>query len=91
MALQKENVQLDNGLVAPITYSKITSLYGNKEIMTVQIKSYASKVIADANGKEITSMSYDFVPDASEGAINYHTQAYEFAKTQPFFKDAIDV
>ena len=75
------NVKTPQGVIAGAAYLKIEEQSGNKNCITVRVKTYLSK-----NDKELGSTSLDeqiitFVPSVTDDAPNFIKQGYEYLKT----------
>ena len=71
--------------VANNAYHRVDKLSVTKERIDFKLGIYTSDL-----SRLITTKDYNFIPDVSENSINYHTQAYEYAKTLPEFTEAVD-
>lgn len=70
-------------------YYKITRLEGDKNRIIISLGVFKSKEKADSN-IVINELLYEFTPNLDSND-NFITQAYDFLKTLPNFKDATDV
>ncbi|AAP12364.1 MULTISPECIES: hypothetical protein [Bacillus] len=71
----------------PKAYLQIVNINGDKTYMTVQVILYDD----DQKGNVINRLQYGFKPSILDSAPNYHKQGYEYMKTLPEFKNAIDI
>lgn len=93
MALQKDYYEPKYEITIQNCYWKIAiedGITGGKEKLNVRIFCYKNKDIADTNSGEYTGYGFKFVPDM-ESEINFIGQAYNHAKTLPFFAGSTDV
>ena len=67
-----------------------SGISGGKNMLNCRIVCFRSKQIADTNRNALGSITFQFVPDLYEGAGNFITQAYCFAKSLPEFVGEVD-
>lgn len=67
-------------------YHRVEQMQVTKQLITFDLCVYNADVT-----KLITRKTYQFMPDTSDSAINYHTQCYEYLKTLDEYTDAVDV
>jgi len=89
MALQ-QNKQLQNGLIANNAYIRIDTVSGYKGEITISVNSYTSQQAFLDQVPFLVQNFYTFVPDVSDGSLNFIKQGYEYLKTIDEYVDAID-
>lgn len=92
MALLKEynNPQFD--VKFPNCYWKIdldNGIIGSKNKLHVRMNCYKNRTNADMNKNKYGDFKFEFKPNLNSG-INFIAQAYNYAKTLPEFKGAVD-
>lgn len=91
MALQVNNVVLNNGMSAETSYARIDSIGGSKDGLTFSLNYYLDQQ-SFIEGKEyLKSEQHTFVPSVADDAQNFIKQGYNYLKSLPDFADAIDV
>ena len=92
MALIKSYYQPQFEITINDCYWKIETengIQGGKEKIRVRINCFKNKAIADTNENKYYDYDFEFSPDLIS-STNFIAQAYIYAKTLPFFSDAID-
>ena len=93
MALINEYYNEHFNITIPNCYWKIerdNGISGGKEQLNVRLNCFKTKEIADTNQNKYMDFDFKFSPDLTEGAENFITQAYLFAKTLPEFIHSLD-
>lgn len=90
MALRK-SIETDMGFVAEDGYIRINSINGDKYNLVIEVYFFYNQAYATDNYAPFNSSRYFFTPDIKDDAKNFYKQGYEYLKTLPEFKDAIDV
>ena len=93
MALIMNYHQPQFEITIPNCYWKIelnSGIQGGKEKLSVRVSCYKDKTVADTNENKYSDFDFDFVPDLNSNT-NFIAQAYNVAKTLPFFSGAVDV
>lgn len=80
-----------SGIEIKGSYARIENFNGGKSGMSFALVYYANKKACDNGEAPFTRNQYNFIPDVSEGSLNYHKQGYEYLKKQEYFKEAIDI
>lgn len=91
LLMDYHNDQFD--VTIPSCYWKVEverGIEGGKTKMRCRINCFKDKAIADTNENKYMDYDFEFVPDLTEGSVNFIAQAYDVAKTLPFFATAID-
>jgi hypothetical protein len=89
MALIK-SIKLLNGIELKDGYFKIFNIMGDKNMLSLNVQIYFSKEHCDNTGIPIAGDSYSFKPAVLNESENFLKQGYDYLKTLPEFKDAID-
>lgn len=84
------DISLPSGINLKDAYFKIYSLSGNKDLVNLNIQIYVSKEKCDNQGIPVAGNSYSFTPDLSLTGKNFLEQGYDYLKSHPDFKNAID-
>lgn len=79
----------DEKIIITDAYYRIESFYGTKDKISMNVSVYTSKENA-LPGKQISSLSYIFVPSFEDGSYNFIKQGYEFLKVLPEFEGSRD-
>ncbi len=86
-----KTIQLDNGLTVDNAYFKIDYISGNKESITVYLKSYVNRD-ASINGLlNLSQVQFSFTPELEDTSSNFYKQGYDYIKTQPDYQNVTDV
>ncbi len=67
-------------------YVKVVSLDGNKKYING-----AALVIDQESNEPVYDYRFMFTPSADDNSVRWDKQAYEYLKTLPEFKNAVDV
>lgn len=92
MALLKEYYDSNLGVKIPNCYWKIeldNGIVGGKNNLRVRLSCYRNRNIADTNVNRICDFNFNFKPNLNSGT-NFISQAYNYLKTLPEFKGAVD-
>lgn len=79
-----------SGIEVANAYARAEDFNGSKNGMDVQFAYYIDQVAAETGIQPFLREQYSFVPDVSDGALNYHKQFYSLIKGMPKFALAID-
>lgn len=79
------------GIEIPNAYARFEGINGDKNNLDMQMVFYANQQACLDGSAPFNRVQFSFMPDMSDGAPNYHKQAYEIAKTKPEFDGATDV
>lgn len=89
MAISK-TINLQNGLTVEDAYIRIDTVARNKDLLTINIKSYVSKQAFQEGRSYLEQKIYSFTPSVEENAPNFIKQGYEYLETLEEYQDAID-
>lgn len=90
MALELK-VETSIGITAEKAYVRIDTLFGSKNTIILNVKSYFSQETYDGGKEPYESKEYSFTPSVEEGSDNFIRQGYKYLKTLPDFEGAVDV
>lgn len=90
MALQLE-VETTIGVTAEKAYIRIDTLFGSKQALILNVKSYFSQETYESGKEPFESKDYSFTPSVNDGSSNFIKQGYEHLKTLTEFENADDV
>ena len=91
MALQLQNYTLQNGLKSDVAYIVIEYFEGTQEMIKLDVKAYISKEAKENGMSPLDQNFVTFKPNLSKDSPNYHQQGYEYLKTMPNYKNAINI
>lgn len=83
-------IELSSGIVIDRAYTRIYQISGSKVGIQITTQSFVNKEIYDSGKSSFGGGMYFFVPEVDSEAKNIFQQVYEYLKTIPEFKDAID-
>lgn len=80
-----------HGIILDNAYIRIDEQSGNKQIVNLRVRKYASIEDCLEGRPWIEENVHNFVPSIDEGSDNFIKQGYEYLKELPEFNGAIDV
>lgn len=85
------NLELETGINLQGAYIRIDTLNGYKKEIEISVNTYISREAFLNGAKYVLQNNYKFKPSIEESSENFIKQAYEYLKTIPNFKNAINV
>ncbi|OMD69193.1 hypothetical protein BSK48_17100 [Paenibacillus odorifer] len=85
------NIETNSGIIASKAYARIASFSGTKAQLSVILEYFINQQAAEGNKESLMSEQFYFTPSVEDGSYNFIRQGYEYLKSLPKFKDALDV